>query len=94
MERWWWRRRRPCKRWRLTIFQKITSTIGTRMDEILGHIDPRVRYAMNEELCIEFMSKEIVDALESIGDFKSPGLDCMHSIFYKKFRDVVGAKVT
>jgi hypothetical protein len=49
---------------------------------------------MNAELCKEFSSKEVVEALESIGDFKAPGLDGMHAVFYKKFWDVVGEKVT
>jgi hypothetical protein len=35
-----------------------------------------------------------VDALESIGDMKAPGLDGMHALFYKKFWDIVGEKVT
>jgi hypothetical protein len=32
--------------------------------------------------------------LESIGDLKAPGPDGMHAIFYKRFWDVVGEKVT
>jgi hypothetical protein len=62
-----------------------TSSTGTRMNEILEHIEPRVTKEMNEVLCAEFTSKDVVDALESIGDFKAPGLDGMHSVFYKKF---------
>jgi hypothetical protein len=49
---------------------------------------------MNELLCKEFTGEEVVEALESIGDLKAPGPDGMHSIFYKKFWDVVGEKVT
>jgi hypothetical protein len=71
-----------------------TSSTGTRMDELLGHIDPRVTEEMNAELCKEFSSKEVVEALGSIGDFKAPSLDGMHAMFYKKFWDVVGEKVT
>jgi hypothetical protein len=71
-----------------------TSSTGTRMNELLEHIEPRVTEEMNEVLCAEFTSKEVVDALESIGDFKAPGLDGMHSVFYKKFWDIVGEKVT
>jgi hypothetical protein len=71
-----------------------TSSTGTRMNELLQYIEPRVSEQMNETLCKEFTSKEVVEALDSIGDLKAPGLDGMHSIFYKKFWDVVGEKVT
>ena len=71
-----------------------TSSTGTRMDELLEHVDPRVTEAMNEMLCAEFTSKEVVEALDSIGDFKAPGPDGMHSVFYKKFWDIVGEKVS
>jgi hypothetical protein len=36
----------------------------------------------------------VIEALESIGDLKAPGPDGMPSIFYKKFWDVVGEKVS
>ncbi|XP_071674413.1 uncharacterized protein [Lolium perenne] len=76
-------------------FSKLfTSSTGSRMDELLGYIQPRVTDAMNGMLCKEFTSEEVVEALESIGDLKAPGIDGMHSLFYKKFWDVVGEKVT
>jgi hypothetical protein len=71
-----------------------TSSSGTRMDELLEHIDQRVSTQMNEQLCKEFTSQEVVEALDNIGDLKAPGLDGMHAIFYKNFWDVVGEKVT
>jgi hypothetical protein len=64
------------------------------MDELLQHVHPRVTPDMNEGLCQEFSNQEVLEALESIGDLKAPGLDGMHSIFYKKFWAVVGEKVT
>jgi hypothetical protein len=35
-----------------------------------------------------------VNALDSVGDLKAPKPYGMHSVFYKKFRHVVGEKVT
>jgi hypothetical protein len=49
---------------------------------------------MNDSLCKDFTNQEVVEALESIGDLKAPGLDGMHAIFYKKIWDTVGHKVT
>jgi hypothetical protein len=66
-------------------FMKLfTSHAGTRMEELLGHIDPRVTQLMNEMLCKEFTVKEVEEALNSIGDLKAPGPDGMPSLFYKK----------
>jgi hypothetical protein len=69
-----------------------TSSTGTRMNELLEYVEPRVTEQMNEILCKEFDSKEVVEALESIGDLKAPGLDGMHSIFYKFFLGCCGRK--
>lgn len=75
----------------LNLFQ---STLGTRMEELLQHVQPRVTDEMNESLCKPFSNEEVMAALDGIGDLKAPGPDGMHSIFYKKFWDVVGGKVT
>jgi hypothetical protein len=61
-----------------------SSNAGTRVDELLDYLDPRVTPAMNELLCKEFNAQEVKDALDSIGDLKAPGIDGMPSIFYKK----------
>jgi hypothetical protein len=71
-----------------------TSTAGTRVEELLEHVDPRVTPVMNEMLCKEYTAQEVKEALDSIGDLKAPGPDGMHAIFYKRFWDVVGDKVT
>ena len=42
----------------------------------------------------DFSPKEVKAALESIGDMKAPEPDGMPSVFYKRFWDVVGEKVT
>jgi hypothetical protein len=71
-----------------------TSRAGTRVDELLDHIGLRVSPEMNELLCKEFTADEVIEALESIGDLKAPGLDGMPSIFYKKCWEFVGEQVT
>jgi hypothetical protein len=76
-------------------FSKLfTSSTGSRMNELLEQIERRVTKQMNEMLCKEFTLKEVIEVLESISDRKAPGLDGMHSVFYKKFWDIVGEKVT
>ncbi|XP_045085746.1 uncharacterized protein [Aegilops tauschii subsp. strangulata] len=52
-----------------------TSHAGTRTEELLGHVDPRVTPQMNALLGEAFTEKEVVDALQSIGDLKAPGPD-------------------
>jgi hypothetical protein len=71
-----------------------SSSSGVRVEELLCHVDTRVTQNMNEMLCKEYTSEEVTEALQSIGDLKAPGPDGMHSIFYKKFWEVVGEKVT
>ena len=61
-----------------------TSHAGTRMGELLSQVESRVTPQMNESLNLPFSKKEVIDALESIGDLKAPGPDGMPSIFYKK----------
>jgi hypothetical protein len=62
------------------------------MDELLNQVDVRVTNSMNEMLCKEFTSKEVIEALDSIGDLKAPGPDGMHAIFYKKNLGCGGGK--
>jgi hypothetical protein len=71
-----------------------TSSTGDRMGELLDRVDPRVTNEMNDMVCKPFSPEEVKEALDSIGDLKAPGPDGMHALFYKKFWDVVGEKVT
>ena len=41
------------------------------MEELLDQVDRCVTNQMNEALCSDFTSKEVVEALDSIGDFKA-----------------------
>jgi hypothetical protein len=49
---------------------------------------------MNTALTKEFTSEEVKAALENIGDLKAPRPDGMPAIFFKKYWDVVGEKLT
>jgi hypothetical protein len=51
------------------------------MDKIL----PRVTDLMNEKLLAPFSPEDVKKAAFSIGDFKAPGPDGLHAVFYKKF---------
>jgi hypothetical protein len=39
---------------------------------------------MNEMLMAPFTEEEVRKAMFAIGDFKAPGVDGMHAIFFKK----------
>lgn len=71
-----------------------TSCAGTRTPEILQRVHSRVTPAMNEMLTKAYTAEEVYTALQSIGDFKAPGLDGMPAVFYKRYWDIVGDKVT
>ena len=62
--------------------------------EILNKVQPRVTVEMNERLLEPFTEEEVKKALYAIGDFKAPGTDGMHAIFFKKFWALTGNKVT
>jgi hypothetical protein len=66
-----------------------TSHAGTRLDELLMHVQSRVSMDMNEFLVRPF-TKEVKQGLDAIGDLKAPGADGMPSLFYKKHWDIVG----
>jgi hypothetical protein len=57
-------------------------------------VECKVTNEMNDALIQEYNADEVKNALESIGDMKAPGPDGMPSIFYKRFWEVVGEKVT
>jgi hypothetical protein len=57
-------------------------------------VECKVTNEMNDALIQEYNADEVKNALDSIGDMKAPGPDGMPSIFYKRFWEVVGEKVT
>ena len=70
------------------------SNAGTNIEEILEQVAHRITPAMNEQLIQEFTKEEIKEALDSIGDLKAPGPDGILAIFYKRYWNLVGDKVT
>jgi hypothetical protein len=49
---------------------------------------------MNEKLLAPFTVEDVKKAVFSIGDFKAPGPDGIHAIFYKKFWDICGGEIS
>ena len=70
------------------------SCVGSRYDELLSRVHPRVTNEMNQFLRREYSDEEIKSALDSMGDLKAPGVDGMPALFYKQFWDIVGADIT
>lgn len=67
---------------------------GEHLQQLLSAVQPTVSPAMNTALTKEFTSEEVKAALENIGDLKAPRPDGMPAIFFKKYWDVVGEKLT
>jgi hypothetical protein len=61
---------------------------------MLEKIHPRVSDGMNEQLLAPFTVEEVKKAVFSIGDFKAPGPDGLHVVFYKQFWDICRQEIT
>jgi hypothetical protein len=61
---------------------------------VLEKIMPRISQDMNEKLLAPFSPEEVKKAAFSIGDFKAPGPDGLHAVFYKKFWNICGDEIT
>jgi len=70
------------------------SHAGSRYDELLEKVHPKVSSDMNAALQREVSDEEIKSALDCMGALKAPGMDGMPVLFYKHFWDIVGADVT
>jgi hypothetical protein len=51
----------------------------------LEKIRPKVTQSMNEKLMAPFSAVDVKKAAFSIGDYKAPGPDGLHAVFYKNF---------
>jgi hypothetical protein len=49
---------------------------------------------MNEKLMAPFSAEDVKKAAFSIGDYKAPGPDGLHAVFYKNFWSICGNKIT
>uniref|UniRef100_A0A0A9E3E3 Reverse transcriptase domain-containing protein n=1 Tax=Arundo donax TaxID=35708 RepID=A0A0A9E3E3_ARUDO len=70
-----------------------TSQGAARVQEIIEKVNARVTPDMNDSLNAPYNDDEIDAALQGIGDLKAPGPDGMPAIFFKRFWDIVGARV-
>jgi hypothetical protein len=61
---------------------------------VLDKIQPKVSPEMNEKLLAPFTAEEVKKAAFSIGDFKAPGPDGLHAVFYKNFWHMCGEEIT
>jgi len=52
---------------------------------ILYDVDRKVTQDMNQILLAPFTKEVATNALFSIGDLKAPGMDGLHTVFFKRF---------
>jgi hypothetical protein len=71
-----------------------TSKVQETDHVFLEKVQPRVTRMINEKLMAPFTAKDVKKAMFSIGDFKAPGPDGLHAVFYKKFWDLSGDEIT
>jgi hypothetical protein len=74
--------------------QLFSSNVDGDAQHLLDAVQTRVTTEMNTQLMADFTEEEIKCALDNIADLKALGPDGMAAIFYKKFWDVVGRKIT
>ena len=74
-----------------TYFRSLfTSEVIELKVEVLNKVKTKVTPYMNEALLAPYTAEEVKRALFSIGDFKAPGPDGLHAIFYKKIGILLG----
>ena len=71
-----------------------TSEIDVIDPAVLEKVQPRVTQEMNAKLLAPFSAEEVKKAAFSIGDFKAPGPDGLHAVFYKRFWHICGEEIT
>ena len=67
-----------------------TSQVTVPDINVLSKVQRRVSEAMNTTLMAPYTAEEVREALFSIGDFKAPGPDGLHAVFYKRFWSMLG----
>jgi hypothetical protein len=80
------------------IFQYFSNLFSYEVNEldpeVLEKIQPRVSQELNEKLLAPFSAEDVKKAALSIGDFKAPGPDGLHAVFYKFFWNMCGEEIT
>jgi hypothetical protein len=71
-----------------------TSEVNETDQVLLDKIMPKVTPLMNEQLLAPFSPEDVKNAVFSIGDYKAPGPDGLHAIFYNFFWIICGEEVT
>jgi hypothetical protein len=71
-----------------------SSEVQVTDQAVLEKIAPRITPEMNEKLLAPFSAEDVKKAAFSIGDYKAPGPDGLHAIFYKKFWSICGEDIT
>jgi hypothetical protein len=71
-----------------------TSEVQDTDPILLEKVQPRMTTEMNAMLVAPFTPEDVKKAAFSIGDFKAPGPDGIHAVFYKKFWDICGDEIT
>jgi hypothetical protein len=70
------------------------SEVQVTDEALLEKIQAKVTQDMNDKLLNPFTAEDVRKAVFSIGDYKAPGSDGLHAVFYKKFWSVCGEEIT
>jgi hypothetical protein len=80
------------------VFQYFANLFSSEVAQVdptmMEKINPKVTDLMNTNLLAPFSAEEVRKAMLSIGDYKAPGPDGLHAIFYKKFWNIYGDEIT
>ena len=75
----------------VSYFEKLyTTSQPDRIQEVIDAIDPKVSNEMNQNLIKQFTKEEVEASLKHMHPTKSPNLDGMSAIFYKKILGYCG----
>jgi hypothetical protein len=78
----------------LQLFSTSVAPGEQQLQQLLDAVPPSVTPAMNDLLSMEYTPEEVKATLDAIGDLKALGPDGMPAVFFKKYWDVVGEKLT